>query len=159
MTNFSVVSQCSVPCGYGIQSRAVSCMGPTKPEPLSPLLCMHMPKPITIRGCQMDDCRVLEKTSALTNTHTTNTPSLETRDQLPSPQGMEVTPMDEEPLLSPTLSLTQTPPTATEPTTPQTTTAMPTVTPKTSKVAELSASLALIRKGIDQALGELHQLM
>lgn len=130
-------NQCSVPCGYGIQSRAVSCMGPTKPEPLSPLLCMHMPKPITIRGCQMDDCRVLEKTSALTHTHTTNTPLLETRDQLPSPQGMEVTPMDEEPLLSPTLSLTQTPLTATEPTTPQTTTAMPTVTPKTSLCGQL----------------------
>ncbi|XP_076586425.1 A disintegrin and metalloproteinase with thrombospondin motifs 13 [Chaetodon auriga] len=50
-------SQCSVPCGYGIQSRAVSCMGPSKPEPLSPLLCMHMPKPITIQGCNMGSCR------------------------------------------------------------------------------------------------------
>ncbi|KAM9360696.1 A disintegrin and metalloproteinase with thrombospondin motifs 13 [Symphorus nematophorus] len=49
-------SQCSVPCGYGIQSRAVSCMGPSKPEPLSPLLCMHLPKPITIQGCNMGRC-------------------------------------------------------------------------------------------------------
>uniref|UniRef100_A0A7N5ZVK4 Peptidase M12B domain-containing protein n=1 Tax=Anabas testudineus TaxID=64144 RepID=A0A7N5ZVK4_ANATE len=49
-------SQCSVPCGYGIQSRAVSCMGPSKPEPLSPLLCMHIPKPITIQGCYMSSC-------------------------------------------------------------------------------------------------------
>ncbi|KAG7241452.1 hypothetical protein INR49_025653 [Caranx melampygus] len=49
-------SQCSVPCGYGIQSRAVSCLGPSKPEPLSPLFCMHMPKPITIQGCYMDRC-------------------------------------------------------------------------------------------------------
>uniref|UniRef100_A0A8C9X0I6 ADAM metallopeptidase with thrombospondin type 1 motif, 13 n=1 Tax=Sander lucioperca TaxID=283035 RepID=A0A8C9X0I6_SANLU len=46
-------SQCSVPCGYGIQSRAVSCMGPSNQEPLSPLFCMHMPKPITIQGCYM----------------------------------------------------------------------------------------------------------
>ncbi|XP_041854768.1 A disintegrin and metalloproteinase with thrombospondin motifs 13 isoform X2 [Melanotaenia boesemani] len=50
-------SQCSVPCGYGIQSRAVSCMGPSKSEPLSPLFCMHMPKPITIQGCYMSSCR------------------------------------------------------------------------------------------------------
>ncbi|XP_061762864.1 A disintegrin and metalloproteinase with thrombospondin motifs 13 isoform X2 [Nerophis ophidion] len=49
-------SQCSVSCGYGIQSRAVSCMGPSKPEPLSPLLCMHMPKPITIQGCNVGSC-------------------------------------------------------------------------------------------------------
>ncbi|XP_068422423.1 A disintegrin and metalloproteinase with thrombospondin motifs 13 [Clinocottus analis] len=49
-------SQCSVPCGYGIQSRAVSCMGPSKPTPLSPLFCMHMPKAITIQGCYLGDC-------------------------------------------------------------------------------------------------------
>ncbi|XP_067376870.1 A disintegrin and metalloproteinase with thrombospondin motifs 13 [Channa argus] len=48
--------QCSVPCGYGIQSRAVSCMGPSKSEPLSPLLCMHIPKPITIQGCYEGSC-------------------------------------------------------------------------------------------------------
>nr|XP_043882163.1 A disintegrin and metalloproteinase with thrombospondin motifs 13 isoform X3 [Solea senegalensis]XP_043882164.1 A disintegrin and metalloproteinase with thrombospondin motifs 13 isoform X3 [Solea senegalensis] len=49
-------SQCSVACGYGIQSRAVSCLGPSKPEPLSPVLCMHMPKPITIQGCYAGGC-------------------------------------------------------------------------------------------------------
>ncbi|XP_047448122.1 A disintegrin and metalloproteinase with thrombospondin motifs 13 isoform X2 [Mugil cephalus] len=49
-------SQCSVSCGYGIQSRAVSCMGPSKPEPLSPTFCMHMPKPITIQGCYTGGC-------------------------------------------------------------------------------------------------------
>ncbi|KAL0979470.1 hypothetical protein UPYG_G00185490 [Umbra pygmaea] len=92
-------SQCSVPCGYGIQSRAVSCMGPNSPEPQSPLLCMHKPKPITIRGCQLDDCRV--------------------------------TPMVE----SPTLSSTQTTPTAAELSTPQGT--MPTLTPKTSVCGKL----------------------
>ncbi|KAJ8379622.1 hypothetical protein SKAU_G00004000, partial [Synaphobranchus kaupii] len=47
-------SQCSMSCGYGIQSRAVSCVGPSQPRPLSPLLCMHMPKPITIQGCYQD---------------------------------------------------------------------------------------------------------
>uniref|UniRef100_UPI0037E94555 A disintegrin and metalloproteinase with thrombospondin motifs 13 n=1 Tax=Semicossyphus pulcher TaxID=241346 RepID=UPI0037E94555 len=61
-------SQCSVPCGYGIQSRAVSCMGPSNPEPLSPLFCMHMPKPITIQGCYMDVCRGVLPTSVVTTT-------------------------------------------------------------------------------------------
>ncbi|KAM3611671.1 uncharacterized protein V6R79_022270 [Siganus canaliculatus] len=55
-------SQCSVSCGYGIQSRAVSCMGPSRPEPLSPLRCMHIPKPITIQGCNMDRCAEEEPT-------------------------------------------------------------------------------------------------
>ncbi|XP_011613507.2 A disintegrin and metalloproteinase with thrombospondin motifs 13 isoform X1 [Takifugu rubripes] len=49
-------SQCSVSCGYGIQSRAVSCMGPSHPQPLSPMLCMHMPKPITIQSCSTGSC-------------------------------------------------------------------------------------------------------
>ncbi|KAJ8413764.1 hypothetical protein AAFF_G00063620 [Aldrovandia affinis] len=49
-------SQCSMSCGYGIQSRTVSCVGPSQPRPLSPLLCMHMPKPITIQGCHRGDC-------------------------------------------------------------------------------------------------------
>uniref|UniRef100_A0A3B4VK75 ADAM metallopeptidase with thrombospondin type 1 motif, 13 n=1 Tax=Seriola dumerili TaxID=41447 RepID=A0A3B4VK75_SERDU len=56
-------SQCSAPCGYGIQSRAVSCLGPSKPVPLSPLLCMHMPKPITIQGCYVDSCGDVVPTS------------------------------------------------------------------------------------------------
>ncbi|XP_077570591.1 A disintegrin and metalloproteinase with thrombospondin motifs 13 [Stigmatopora nigra] len=58
-------SQCSVSCGDGIQSRTVSCMGPSKPEPLSPLNCMHMPKPITIQGCSMDSCTNVESTSVV----------------------------------------------------------------------------------------------
>lgn len=53
---FLLCHQCSVPCGYGIQSRAVSCVGPSQPEPLSPLLCMHIPKPITIQGCATSSC-------------------------------------------------------------------------------------------------------
>lgn len=55
---FIFCPQCSQPCGYGIQSRTVSCMGPSAPEPLSPLLCMHMPKPITIQGCNMAGCNM-----------------------------------------------------------------------------------------------------
>lgn len=55
--SFLKTLQCSVSCGYGIQSRVVSCMGPSQPQPLSPLLCMHMPKPITIQSCSMGNCR------------------------------------------------------------------------------------------------------
>ncbi|XP_010894007.3 A disintegrin and metalloproteinase with thrombospondin motifs 13 [Esox lucius] len=121
-------SPCSVSCGYGVQSRAVSCMGPIKPEPLSPLHCMHMAKPITIRGCQMGDCGLMRKTTLHTHYYSANGPSLESRDQ-----GMEVTPMVE----SPPVSLTQTPSTVTEMTTPQTDKATPTSTPKTSPCGQL----------------------
>lgn len=58
MSAFVFTLQCSVSCGYGIQSRAVSCMGPSKPEPISPLFCMHIPKPITIQGCYIGSCEV-----------------------------------------------------------------------------------------------------
>ncbi|KAJ8263356.1 hypothetical protein COCON_G00158130 [Conger conger] len=57
-------SQCSVTCGYGIQSRAVSCVGPSQPRPLSPLLCVHMPKPFTIQGCRQGDCESPAHTTA-----------------------------------------------------------------------------------------------
>ncbi len=104
--------QCSVPCGYGIQSRAVSCLGPSKPEPLSPLFCMHMPKPITIQGCNTGSCRDVLPTAAV---HTE----------------VEANVTEEGPLPSPTLSHIDTPehrtgslpPSPTEAiTTPQTTT-------------------------------------
>lgn len=49
--------QCSVSCGYGIQTRVVSCMGPSQPQLLSPSLCVHMPKPITIQSCSARSCR------------------------------------------------------------------------------------------------------
>ncbi|XP_051964853.1 A disintegrin and metalloproteinase with thrombospondin motifs 13 [Xyrauchen texanus] len=49
-------SECSVSCGYGIQSRTVSCRGPSSPFPVSPLLCLHLPKPITIQACHSPDC-------------------------------------------------------------------------------------------------------
>ncbi|XP_070759988.1 A disintegrin and metalloproteinase with thrombospondin motifs 13 [Enoplosus armatus] len=87
-------SQCSVPCGYGIQSRAVACMGPSKPEPLSPLFCMHMPKPITIQGCNTGSCRDVPPTSDVTTAvHTEVKANL----------------TEEGPLLSPTLSHKDTP--------------------------------------------------
>ncbi|KAI3372359.1 hypothetical protein L3Q82_022853, partial [Scortum barcoo] len=82
-------SQCSVPCGYGIQSRTVSCMGPSKPVPLSPLLCMHMPKPITIQGCNMGSCGDVLPTAAVHTEVKAN--------------------VTEGPLLSPTLSHVDTP--------------------------------------------------
>uniref|UniRef100_A0A672K7C9 Peptidase M12B domain-containing protein n=1 Tax=Sinocyclocheilus grahami TaxID=75366 RepID=A0A672K7C9_SINGR len=49
-------SECSVSCGDGIQSRTVSCMGPSSPLPVSPFLCLHLPKPITIQACYSPDC-------------------------------------------------------------------------------------------------------
>lgn len=54
--NQKLTLQCSASCGYGIQSRAVPCMGPSHPQPLSPSLCMHMPKPITIQSCSVGSC-------------------------------------------------------------------------------------------------------
>ncbi|XP_038143509.1 A disintegrin and metalloproteinase with thrombospondin motifs 13 isoform X3 [Cyprinodon tularosa] len=103
-------SQCSAPCGYGIQSRAVFCMGPSKPEPLSPLFCMHMPKPITIQGCYKGSCGAvaLNKTSPIMRTNLTEK-------RLPSP-----VPVHEDDGVS------VVPPIPTEAVTiPQTTTAMP----------------------------------
>lgn len=81
-------SQCSVPCGYGIQSRTVSCMGPSKPEPLSPLFCMHMPKPITIQGCYTYSCGDVPSTSDVTSDPATATHTVTvnvTERPLPSP--------------------------------------------------------------------------
>lgn len=49
-------SECSVSCGDGIQSRTVSCIGPSSPHPVSPFLCLHLPKPITIQACYSPDC-------------------------------------------------------------------------------------------------------
>ncbi|KAL2092653.1 hypothetical protein ACEWY4_012451 [Coilia grayii] len=63
-------SKCSAPCGYGIQTRSVFCKGPSQPDPVSPLLCMQFPKPITIQACYAGDC------SALTHTHPTHTTHL-----------------------------------------------------------------------------------
>lgn len=49
-------SECSVSCGYGIQSRTVSCMSPSSPLSVNPFLCLHLPKPITIQACYSPDC-------------------------------------------------------------------------------------------------------
>uniref|UniRef100_A0A8C4IRG4 A disintegrin and metalloproteinase with thrombospondin motifs 13 n=1 Tax=Dicentrarchus labrax TaxID=13489 RepID=A0A8C4IRG4_DICLA len=81
-------SQCSVPCGYGIQSRTVSCMGPTNPEPLSPLLCMHMPKPITIQGCNMGSCK--EEGPLLSATQSYRDTPLLRMGHLPPPSPTEI---------------------------------------------------------------------
>ncbi|XP_028312307.1 A disintegrin and metalloproteinase with thrombospondin motifs 13 isoform X2 [Gouania willdenowi] len=91
-------SQCSVPCGYGIQSRAVACMGPSKPEPLSPLFCMHMPKPITIQGCYTGSCSNVASTSTLPSDSTaaTHTP-------LPPPTPTETITLPQNTTMGPTL--------------------------------------------------------
>ncbi|KAA0713727.1 A disintegrin and metalloproteinase with thrombospondin motifs 13 [Triplophysa tibetana] len=53
-------SECSVSCGYGIQSRTVSCMSPSSTFPVSPFLCLHLPKPITIQACYSPDCSLAQ---------------------------------------------------------------------------------------------------
>lgn len=81
-------SKCSVTCGYGIQSRAVSCMGPSNPEPVSPLFCMHMPKPITIQGCNMgcqDKPPALVVTTSKSTAARTKMLANHTEGPLPSP--------------------------------------------------------------------------
>ncbi|XP_056136102.1 A disintegrin and metalloproteinase with thrombospondin motifs 13 [Lampris incognitus] len=124
-------SQCSVSCGYGIQSRPVSCRGPSNPEPLSPLLCMHMPKPITIKGCYTGGCRDTQPTLA---------------HALPPDTAVEATRNKQDPLMPPTLNRTETPtyrtsalpPAPTEPIqTSQTSTSVPTSPPKTSVCGQL----------------------
>ncbi|XP_066569266.1 A disintegrin and metalloproteinase with thrombospondin motifs 13 [Amia ocellicauda] len=64
-------SKCSVSCGFGIQSRQVSCIGPASPQPLSPLFCMQLPKPITIQGCHTGDCPPQQGTDGTTTQHPT----------------------------------------------------------------------------------------
>ncbi|XP_068558937.1 A disintegrin and metalloproteinase with thrombospondin motifs 13 isoform X2 [Cebidichthys violaceus] len=86
-------SQCSVPCGYGIQSRAVSCMGPSKAEPLSPLFCMHMPKPITIQGCYLGGCVLptSDVTTKVTPQHSLDHISPSPTEPIPVPQATTTT--------------------------------------------------------------------
>lgn len=45
-------------------------MGPSAPEPLSPLLCMHLPKPITIQGCNTGSCDTVSPTLRHAGTQT-----------------------------------------------------------------------------------------
>ncbi|MCI4381201.1 hypothetical protein PGIGA_G00248690 [Pangasianodon gigas] len=59
-------SECSVSCGYGIQSRTVSCLGPSSPLPITPILCVHLPKPITIQACYSANCSTLGPSTAST---------------------------------------------------------------------------------------------
>ncbi|XP_031426780.1 A disintegrin and metalloproteinase with thrombospondin motifs 13 isoform X3 [Clupea harengus] len=110
-------SKCSVPCGYGIRMRPVSCVGPSHPDPVSPLLCMHIPKPITIQACNAGDC------GTHTHTHPTHPTHTHTTGQVPSQDSEEEANPDLMPLTSPTpthLSISPTAPQA------AITTAMPT---------------------------------
>ncbi|XP_066500743.1 A disintegrin and metalloproteinase with thrombospondin motifs 13 isoform X2 [Hoplias malabaricus] len=72
-------SECSVSCGYGIQSRTVSCLGPSSPLPLSPLLCIHLPKPITIQACFSSDCSTPSSPTQGQSSAVTQAPKLQQR--------------------------------------------------------------------------------
>ncbi|XP_065103608.1 A disintegrin and metalloproteinase with thrombospondin motifs 13 isoform X2 [Paramisgurnus dabryanus] len=71
-------TECSVSCGYGIQSRTVSCMGPSSPLPVTPFLCLHLPKPITIQACYSSDCSSVQSSTPEPNiTHSELSETLE----------------------------------------------------------------------------------
>uniref|UniRef100_A0A8C2A2U8 ADAM metallopeptidase with thrombospondin type 1 motif, 13 n=1 Tax=Cyprinus carpio TaxID=7962 RepID=A0A8C2A2U8_CYPCA len=79
-------SECSVSCGDGIQSRTVSCIGPSSPLPVSPFLCLHLPKPITIQACYSPDCSSAQTSTPEPNsTHIQSEPRREEGTQRTTP--------------------------------------------------------------------------
>lgn len=52
----SAWTQCSVSCGEGIQLRHDACLGPRARVPVPADFCQHLPKPVTVRGCQAGPC-------------------------------------------------------------------------------------------------------
>ncbi|XP_062398373.1 A disintegrin and metalloproteinase with thrombospondin motifs 13 isoform X2 [Sardina pilchardus] len=136
-------TKCSAPCGSGIQTRPVSCVGPSQPSPVSPLLCMHIPKPITIQACYAGDCSAPAHTHTA-HTHTTQEPALgqdagpdseEEVDRDADPPSPTQIPLDRRAVMT---SLTATPPSASP--TPQQasiTTATPTLPSQTNLCGKL----------------------
>ncbi|KAJ6651841.1 hypothetical protein lerEdw1_016437 [Lerista edwardsae] len=53
---FTQWTECSVTCGNGIQTRQDFCVNPRTRARASPVLCMHAPKPVTVRGCSLAPC-------------------------------------------------------------------------------------------------------
>ncbi|XP_030063567.1 A disintegrin and metalloproteinase with thrombospondin motifs 13 isoform X1 [Microcaecilia unicolor] len=68
-------TECSVSCGHGVQSRQDLCINLRTRQPVSPIFCMHSPKPFTVRGCFTGPC---EQDTALNGTSVLQAPQLPT---------------------------------------------------------------------------------
>ncbi|XP_066466718.1 A disintegrin and metalloproteinase with thrombospondin motifs 13 [Tiliqua scincoides] len=53
---FTQWTECSATCGNGVQTRQDFCADPRTRTRASPVLCMHSPKPLTVRGCSLGPC-------------------------------------------------------------------------------------------------------
>ncbi|XP_074150136.1 A disintegrin and metalloproteinase with thrombospondin motifs 13 [Sminthopsis crassicaudata] len=65
--HFSDWSECSASCGNGIQRRHDFCVRPHQSHTAVPaVLCQHIPKPVTVRGCSAGPCerRLVPKAKA-----------------------------------------------------------------------------------------------